>query len=287
VACLSQHAPYEELLASPLYRDWAKPQGIIDTAQTTLQKSGTALAVLAINRHESIGLVDEPMMRKIGMLSPHFRRAVLIGKAIDLHKVEAATLADTLDGLAAGMILVDAQGRILHTNAQGRVLLELGDVVRNTKGMLRAIDPAADTSLQAVFAAAAGGDAAVGVTGIAVPLTSGASERWVAHVLPLTSGARRKASASYSAVAAVFVRKTALDLLSPIQTMTQAYQLTPAEGRVLMAVAAIGGVADVASAIGISEATVKTHLQHLFEKTGTNRQADLIKLIAGFMGPLV
>ena len=34
--------------------------------------------------------------------------------------------------------------------------------------------------------------------------------------------------------------------------------------------------------LGISEATVKTHLHHVFEKTGTGRQADLIKLIAGY-----
>jgi hypothetical protein len=31
---------------------------------------------------------------------------------------------------------------------------------------------------------------------------------------------------------------------------------------------------------------VKTHLQHVFEKTDTNRQADLVKLVAGYMSPL-
>jgi DNA-binding CsgD family transcriptional regulator len=32
---------------------------------------------------------------------------------------------------------------------------------------------------------------------------------------------------------------------------------------------------------------VKTHLGRLFEKTGTSRQADLVKLVAGFSNPLV
>jgi len=27
------------------------------------------------------------------------------------------------------------------------------------------------------------------------------------------------------------------------------------------------------------------HLRHLFEKTGTQRQADLVKLVAGFAAP--
>jgi DNA-binding CsgD family transcriptional regulator len=38
--------------------------------------------------------------------------------------------------------------------------------------------------------------------------------------------------------------------------------------------------------LGISETTVKTHLQRVFDKTGTNRQADLVKLVAGFLNPL-
>jgi DNA-binding CsgD family transcriptional regulator len=82
------------------------------------------------------------------------------------------------------------------------------------------------------------------------------------------------------------VRKAALDLPSPLQTMAELFKLTPAELRVASAIIDIGGVPDVASVLGISETTVKTHLQHLFEKTGTNRQADFVKLVAGFATPL-
>jgi len=31
---------------------------------------------------------------------------------------------------------------------------------------------------------------------------------------------------------------------------------------------------------------VKTHLARIFEKTGVKRQADLVKVVAGFMSPL-
>jgi DNA-binding CsgD family transcriptional regulator len=46
-------------------------------------------------------------------------------------------------------------------------------------------------------------------------------------------------------------------------------KLTPAEMRVLMMIVQIGGVPEIAPVLGISETTVKTHLQHVFEKTGT------------------
>jgi DNA-binding CsgD family transcriptional regulator len=49
----------------------------------------------------------------------------------------------------------------------------------------------------------------------------------------------------------------------------------------------VGGVPETAEALGIGEATVKTHLHRLFSKTGATRQADLVKLVAAFSNPLV
>jgi DNA-binding CsgD family transcriptional regulator len=43
----------------------------------------------------------------------------------------------------------------------------------------------------------------------------------------------------------------------------------------------------VAEVLGIADTTVKTHLSHLYEKTGAGRQADLVKLVAGFSNPIV
>ena len=58
--------------------------------------------------------------------------------------------------------------------------------------------------------------------------------------------------------------------------------LTQAELRVLLSIVEIGGVAEVAEVLGIARTTVKTHLRHVFEKTNTSRQADLVKLVAGY-----
>jgi DNA-binding CsgD family transcriptional regulator len=54
---------------------------------------------------------------------------------------------------------------------------------------------------------------------------------------------------------------------------------------VLQAVVEVGGVPAVAETLGISVATVKTHLNHVFTKTGTIRQADLVKLVASHASP--
>jgi DNA-binding CsgD family transcriptional regulator/PAS domain-containing protein len=278
--------PYEEIVASRFYREWLQPQGIVDAISVTLEKSVTSYAAIAVNRHERQGRVDADMRRRMAILAPHLRRAVAIGTVIELHTVEAAAFADALDGLAAGMFLVDGDARIIHANASGSAMLAAGDILADRDARLSTFDPRADQTLREVFTAARAGDDAVGAKGIAVPLGLRDGERWLAHVLPLTSGARRQAGISHSAVAAVFVRKAALDLRSPLETLADLYRLTAAELRVLMAIVEIGGVPEVASVLGIAETTVKTHLQRVFEKTSAKRQADLVKLVAGFMGPL-
>ena len=58
-----------------------------------------------------------------GALAVSFRRAVLIGKVIDLQKIEAGLLADVLDRLAA-VILVDADADVVRANSRGRAMLE-------------------------------------------------------------------------------------------------------------------------------------------------------------------
>ena len=60
---------------------------------------------------------------------------------------------------------------------------------------------------------------------------------------------------------------------------------SPGEVRVLQAMMSVTGVSKTAAALGIAETTVKTHLQHLFAKTGVHRQADLVKLVAAHADP--
>ena len=278
--------PREEVRRTRFCIEWMAPQEIIDDMFAILEKSATSCSLFQVIRRRRDGVVDDDARERLALLAPHIRRSVLIGKIIDLKKVEAAALADSLDTLSAGMFMVDASGRIVHANASGHSMLAEAKVLRSVGGHLGAIDSLANQALLESFAATESGDPALGRKGIAVPLKARDDERYVANVLPLTSGTRRKAGISYSAVATVFVHKAALEL-SPPEAIVKEFKLTPAELRVLFAIVEIGGVHELAEALGISEATARTHLRHLFEKTGTSRQAELIKLVAKYANPLV
>jgi DNA-binding CsgD family transcriptional regulator len=285
--CAADVMSYDEFLASRFYQEWAKPQGLVDSVHAMLDKTVTTAAALVVFRHWRDGLVDDEARQRMRLIVPHFRRAALIGKVLDLKRAEAASLADTLDGIRAGMFLVDSTGRIVHANVAGHVMLDAADVLHAKGGRLAVHDQQADRLLADAFATASNGDAAVGIKGVAVPLVAGDCKRYVAHLLPLTSGARRRAGASYAAVAALFVYQAALDTPSPAEVIAKAYKLTPMELRVLMAVVEVGGVPEVAEALGIAGTTVKTHLGAVYKKTNRSRQADLVKLVAEFSNPLV
>ena len=66
------------------------------------------------------------MRERMRLLTPHSRRAALIGRVINRKTAEAATFADTLDGFKDSLLLVESQGNIVHANASGHALLAAG-----------------------------------------------------------------------------------------------------------------------------------------------------------------
>lgn len=287
VVSVSDLVRYDEFRAGRFYREWAEPQGWVDAASAVLEKTMTSCAYLTVLRNAASGMVDDNMRRRMKLIVPHARRALRTGKVIDLKQAEAATFADILDGLSPAVILVDGEGRIVHGNAASQTVLEKGDFLRSAQGRLTANDTQIDEALHGAIVAAAA-DAEIGGKASAVPLTSSSgTDRYVAHVLPLTAGERRKTGPTSKAIAALFVRKAEFETAPPSKVIGKTYNLTPTELRVLHAIVSLGGVRQAAGNLGVADTTVKTHLGRLFEKTGVSRQADLVKLVAGYSSMLV
>ncbi len=178
--------------------------------------------------------------------------------------------------------------KIIHANVASHSVLEKGDLLRSVNGRLTATDAQVDRVLHDAFAVASCSDAETGGKGSALPLPNGiGSNRYVAHVLPLKVGERHKAGMGSKVVAALFVRKAEFESVPPSEVIGKTYNLTPTELRVLLAIVNVGGVRQVAGDLGVADTTIKTHLSRLFEKTGVSRQADLVKLVAGYSSVLV
>ena len=284
--CTTDIIPYEEFKKTRFYREWAKPQKLADFAATMLDKTATSIAFLGLFRHERDGLFDDEARRQIRLLVPHFRRALLIGNLIDLKTAEAASLADTLDGIGAGMFLVDADGRVVHANVAGRAMLNAASVLRRggwpsdaarsrCRGdFIGCIDDIRQRRCGAWHQGRRSPSPCARRRSLC-------RARLAAHV-----GRARRAGTKYSAAAALFVHRAALDAPSLPEVIATTYKLTPMELRVSACCRRSRWSSGSCRFARIAESTVKTVLGRTYQKTGTARQADLVKLVAGFSSPL-
>ena len=280
----------DELQQTRFYKEWVAPQGIGDSLAVNLEKGTTRSSMINILMSASLGFQNDHARDRMTLLVPHLTRAVAIGRLFQQENAAMQTLTATLDRVEAAVFLADADGTITFANDPGRKMLDEGMLVRSDAGLLRAVSSDADRVLRDAFSAAANGDVSLGVRGVHVPLTASQdilphTDGWSAHVLPLTSGRRHKAGLANDAVVAVFVRKLTPNATAPLEAIATRYRLTASEARVLEAVLKVNGLKAVAEMLDLSHATVKTHLHNVFRKTGTARQSDLVRLLAGIKRP--
>ena len=273
--------PQAELEETRFYKEWIAPQGIGDAISVNLEKGALRAALINIRMDAARGFDNQDARDKLELLVPHLQRAIAIGRLFDQQKTVEQALTTALDHVEAAVFLVGAAGAITFANDPARRLLAQAVLVREQKGALRAVAPETDRILRDTFAAAANGDASLGVRGVEVKLATATDNAWFAHILPLTSGRRQEAGQANQAVAAVFIRKVTPNAPLPLEVIATRYKLLPSEVRVLDALARVQGVRELSELLGISQATVKTHLHNLFRKTGTTRQGELLKLVAG------
>lgn len=274
----SQKLDPREFSQTRFAAEWAAPQGIVDIGFTALERRGDWAALFGVFRHERDGLGDAAMAQRISALAPHLRRAISIANVVGDIAQETYALRQAIDRLTIAVVLVDADGRIVHANQAGALMIGLVKADSSPAlGFVRL-----DRSLGRQLA----------MLGSQVSSTTfletSSGERLIAHALPLNAGNRFFTDlGSRDAAAAIFLQPTRFELPTAFESLAEEFQLTPAELRVAVATVVHGKVADLAENLGISEATAKTHLSRIFAKTDTKRQADIVKLIAAFKSPLI
>lgn len=275
---------YDDYRHGRFCQEWLRPQGCVDAANVVLDKSKSNCPVL-MTVLPGKRMVDDELRRRLGIIVPHANRALLINRALEAKQAEAAVLSETLDGLNAGVFLLGPGCRLIHSNAIGREMLAEDDFLRVVRGQLSARETEANQSLRTAFAA--NREISLTDSACAVVLTAHDGECYVGHVMPLAALTRNAGERTPKAVGALFVRRVTLNSQSSSALLAKTFKLTPTERRVLVAVIERGGVPEAALRLGIAETTTKTHLKRVFSKTGASRQADLVKLTAGFASPLL
>jgi DNA-binding CsgD family transcriptional regulator len=251
--------------------------------QCFLIGSPKRFAGLAFGRRQAQGLFADREVELAELLIPHIRRAVTISDLLDVRTLERTHVTAALDALRCAVLLTDANGKIVLANRSAVKILREATALRDQRGMLRAALAPAAAELSQAIRLAAREDFQIGKTGLSVRLSEDDSPPVLAHVLPLTTGELRSRFEP-AAVAAVFIRNRE-DAQDNAELLATTYALTPAETRVLSCLLAGRSLGESASELRVAAATVKTHLDGIFRKSGVSRQQDLLLLAAQLSPP--
>jgi DNA-binding CsgD family transcriptional regulator len=273
------------LLHSRYYKEWIRPHRVIDGIQINLPRQRDRIGALSLSRHEDAGVITDHELAVVQLLAPHIRRAVVISDAIDMRAVTIGTFEASLDLIATGVVLADANARIIHANRAAQTMLDAGSPIRSDRGELRAHLPETTMALKVAIAKGAGTEGEIGAAGIGIPAPQADGDHALIHVLPLASGDFGGRIAP-GASAALFITPARDGIGAPPAALAALFDLSPAETRTLEHLIAGDTPAEAADKLGVALATIRTHLAHIFEKTGTSRQAELVRLAAKLSPPV-
>jgi DNA-binding CsgD family transcriptional regulator/PAS domain-containing protein len=286
VATMTMLAGEREPLNSDFYLKWVRPLGFRDVIGVLVLKSGKRVAWFSVARSDVQSRFTESDLRQMEQLSPHICRALLISDALDLQSIMATRLAETVDHLSTGILLTEESGRIAYMNGSAEAILKDGNALKSRDGHLVAVRPQVRDALSRALQESTAGRAPATSGQHAIPLPGEEGSGLIANVLPLQWRDGRNPLAALPGAAAVIIQDPAEGAPPPVEAIGLLYGLTAAERNVLEHVAASHTPQETADRLGVSVNTIKTHLQKIFAKTSTARQADLVRLVARSTAPL-
>ncbi len=272
--------PFAAFQQTEFFADWCRPQGIGAGVGVTVQRDGRRAIAVSVLFPRRVLERDADAAGRLQRLVPHLLRAAQLDRQLAVLATRAETAERVLEQLALGLFLATAEAQVvLHNEAAGR-MLAAGDGLTLIQGKLGAGTVKETAALRACIAAAARAQ-----TDILCP--PGGLLRLRRHTLApeyealvAPAGAGIPGAPPGRRHAAVFVRDPLLHPAPPAEALRRLYGLTAAEARLMRSLGAGETLEEAAARFAVGRETVRSQLRVLFDKTGTRRQSDLVRLAA-------
>ena len=263
----------------PLYAE-GKLQAVLEFFSTTGQPPDNQLLYVVQSIGEQLGRVLE---RQQG--HEQQRQRMAISDALNLTTIRSEALEATLNALTSAVYLTDRHGKVIYMNRAAKCQVGTGNVICVLNGHISPIDDVAQLAFASAIGEAIGDEtASTGNFTIALPGTDNAG--LIATIIPLARGERRSICGAFAGMAAIFVQDPIARPPFPGEAFAKLYGLTTSELRVLLAMVPGISVKEAAEMLGIAETTAKTHLQHIYSKTATSKQTELMHLLMSSTPPV-
>ena len=260
----------DELDQEPFYRDYLRPLGMGWGVGMVLPIPTGENVLFHLSRRAERGPVERSFVQQLDDLRPHIARSVLISARLQLEWARIASETLAIIGLPA--LVLNEQGKVLAANHLVEAMTDYVQWRAFDRVSLK--DRAADQLLRDAIATL---DVAGGASVRSFPIReTGAEAMMVAHVVPIRLSAR---DIFIRCAAALVLTPVTLPQAPPVELVQSLFDLTPAEARVARSLASGKTVEDIATDGGISPNTIRTHVRGVLEKTGCNRQVDIVALL--------
>lgn len=269
--------PNAALERTEFYNDFLAPQGIFwcRSALLALEPSGPSyVTVMRPRASPDFAARDEQLLAS---LLPHLRTALMLQRTIGDLRLRATMLEDAVDALGVGVVLVRSDGRVAHVNRRAEELLRATPALRIAHGRLRSSDHGDDRRMRAAIAAACHASIPLVERRAAMVRMSFGTGRGGIRMLVAPFSARAGWPQGQRPEAMILLGDGHQRGVGGDEYIMRLFSLTPAELQVAMRLARGDSLDELGQHLGITRNTVRTHLKHLFGKTGTHRQGALVE----------
>ncbi|MEJ7926930.1 helix-turn-helix transcriptional regulator [Sphingobium sp. AN641] len=256
------------------YVDMCADLDIMHGCQTRLIANDDVMVGLALLRSEKDGRTSEAERASFTAIAPHARTAARMQRAIEQQGF--ALLAGTFETMDRACWLLDATGMVRGMTPRAEMLygttrLRLADgrLASSRADETRRIQQGAQDALERPGKASGPIPLADDAGGVAVIL----------EAFPLPA----RAWEMNFAPRAILVGRVGMAGSRHVQALTSAFRLTPAEADIAVRLAAGETRPQIAAARGVSPDTLKVQIRNIYDKTGCNRESQLVRIV-GLLG---
>ncbi|HMV87823.1 MAG TPA: LuxR C-terminal-related transcriptional regulator [Blastocatellia bacterium] len=267
----------EEFEASTFYK-YMKVIKLYHAMHLTVIRENNLLSGLALARRKEDGTYTEVEAQTLRSLHPHLQRAFRVGKLLARLEVEREILSQILNHLPQGAAMVSTTSHVIYSNAKAQKIFNRRDgLFLDQDGRLCAAKE--DKELQRLISLTGKNnpnfsDHRGGVLKIDRP---GELRPYFLRVKPLKI---EVAHLNFRQPTALLLLNDPEQLLESDEEILQwMFELTPTEAHFAAILLRGKSPDEVAEELNITSNTAKTHLKHIFQKTETSNQRDLVILL--------
>jgi DNA-binding CsgD family transcriptional regulator/PAS domain-containing protein len=278
-----QLCPTSQLLRTEFYNDFLATHevvlGVYASIATIKRPNNLQVITMYQRLEDDPPAADTPDI--INIVIPHIRAALRLQQHMDAVAGAGTDLASGFDAMGYAVVLLDERAACTFFNRRAEQIFGQRDGLLLRHNHLIAERPAETAALSALIDATTS-TAIHGTARRGAPVLisrSGRRPLKVAAIALSRSAPLVPAASPRAAVVLVLIRDPDDDRHSLSDVLPATYGLTRAESCVAVRLFEGLSLAETADAHGVSKETVRQQLKSIFEKTGTRRQSELLKLL--------